>query len=420
MDGIILIDLFKVMQRDHKLDSYKLDNVASIFLGDKKDDLKPKEIFEKFKGDSKDRCIIAKYCIQDCALVNRLLHKLKILENNIGMGNVCLVPLNYLFRRGQGIKIFSLIAKECMERGYLIPVLNSYNNLDCDSIGYEGAVVLEPKQGMYLNDPIVVFDYGSLYPSSMISKDLSHDRYIIDEKYMIKDPNIEYIDVSYDIYEGKGDKKKKIGIKTCKFANVKDENGNPKKGIIAEILMKLLSERKNTRKKIEYETIITKDSKYIGLVTEKDQEIEVYNIDEKTKVIIKNVEIIKRIDTYKKFEKDVFDALQSAYKITANSLYGQIGARTSPIYLKEIAACTTATGREMIMKAKEFVEKNYGAEVIYGDTDSIFCKFNLKDKNNIPVYDKQALQYAIDIDINIEKNIATIMPYQQNLNYEKN
>ena len=30
----ILIDLFKVMQRDHKLDSYKLDNVAAVFIGD--------------------------------------------------------------------------------------------------------------------------------------------------------------------------------------------------------------------------------------------------------------------------------------------------------------------------------------------------------------------------------------------------
>ncbi len=107
-DGIVLIDLLKVMQREQKLDSYKLDNVASIFLGDKKNDLKPQEIFNKFKGDSKDRCVIAKYCIQDCCLINRLIHKLKIIENNIGMGNVCLVPLNFLFRRGQGIKIFSL------------------------------------------------------------------------------------------------------------------------------------------------------------------------------------------------------------------------------------------------------------------------------------------------------------------------
>ena len=79
-----------------------------------------------------------------------------------------------------------------------------------------------------------------------------------------------------------------------------------------------------------------------------------------------DIEIIK--DTYNKFEKDVFDALQAAYKVTANSLYGQIGAKTSPIYLKEIAACTTATGREMIMLAKEYVETNYNADVIYGDS----------------------------------------------------
>ena len=238
LDGIILIDLFKVMQSGYKLDSYKLDNVSEIFIGDKKDDLKPKELFEKYKGTSKDRSVIAKYCIQDCALVNKLLHKLKILENNIGMGNVCLVPLNFLFRRGQGIKIFSLIIKQCMEKGYVIPVINNYNNLDLNTDGYEGAVVLDPKEGMYLNDPIVVFDYGSLYPSSMIARDLSHDRYVLDEEYIIKDdPNIEYIDVSYDIYEGVGDKKKKVGIKTCKFANVKDKDGNQKRGVIAEILM---------------------------------------------------------------------------------------------------------------------------------------------------------------------------------------
>jgi len=419
MDGLILIDLFKVMQSGHKLDSYKLDNVASIFLGDKKDDLKPKELFEKYKGNSSDRCVIAKYCIQDCALVNRLLHKLKILENNIGMANVCLVPLNFLFRRGQGIKIFSLIAKQCMDKGLVIPVINNYDNLDIDTVGYEGAVVLDPIEGMYLNDPIVVFDYGSLYPSSMIARDLSHDRYILDDKYIIDDPNINYIDVSYDLYEGVGDKKKKVGIKTCKFAQVFDEKGKQKRGIIAEILMMLLSERKNTRKKIEYETIYTNNNSYIGFVTEDDENVNILDIDTNNKIKINKKDIIKKEQTYSKFEQDVFDALQLAYKVTANSLYGQIGARTSPIYLKEIAACTTATGREMIMTAKKFVEDNYNAEVIYGDTDSIFCKFPLKDSNSNPVYGKQALKNAIETGIKVEKEIAKIMPYPQKLNYEK-
>ena len=416
MDGTVCIDLFKVMQRDHKLDSYKLDNVAKIFIGDSKDDLKPYEIFEKFKGTSTDRCVIAKYCVQDCALVNKLLHKLKILENNIGMGNVCLVPLNFLFRRGQGIKIFSLVAKQCMDKGYLIPVLkysNSQNSEDVD--GYEGAVVLDPKEGIYLNDPIVVFDYGSLYPSSMIARNLSHDCYVMNPKYMIDDPNVYYITVSYDLYEGLGDKKRKVGVKECVFAQYRDG----RKGVISDILCMLLQERKNTRKKMEYETLETTDSNISGIITEIDDYYEVKDIETNVKTKIKKSDVINRYETYNKFEQDVFDALQLAYKITANSLYGQLGAKTSQIYMKDIAACTTATGREMIMIAKDFVEKNYNAEVIYGDTDSIFCKFPLKDENGYPVTGKDSLKYAIEIGKHVEKNIVSIMPSPQKLNYEK-
>ena len=420
IDGTVLIDLLKVMQRDQKLDSYKLDNVASIFLGDNKNDLKPQEIFDKFKGTSEDRCVIAKYCIQDCCLVNRLIHKLKILENNIGMGNVCLVPLNFLFRRGQGIKIFSLIAKECMEREYLIPTIKSYreNIEEMDDSGYEGAVVLEPKEGIYLNEPIVVFDYGSLYPSSMISCNLSHDCYLMDEKYRVEDPNIEYKTISYDLYEGVGDKKRKTGEKDCVFVQYKDG----RKGIIAEVLDMLLKQRKNTRKKIEYQTIVATDGKvYSGICSDRGDHYEVYNIDGNTKSIVAKESVREMKETYNIFEQDVLDALQVAYKVTANSLYGQIGARTSSIYLKEIAACTTATGRNMIMLAKDFVERNYDAEVIYGDTDSIFCKFPLTDREGNAVYGKDALQYAIDIGKDVERhiNVPDIMPSPQKLNYEK-
>jgi DNA polymerase elongation subunit (family B) len=371
MDGTVTIDLFKVMQRDHKLDSYKLDNVAQLFLGDKKDDLKPHEIFEKFKGNSADRCVIAKYCIQDCALVNRLLHKLKIMENNMGMGNVCLVPLSYLFMRGQGIKIFSLIAKECMDKGFLIPVIKSVYDTDIEEDGYEGAVVLEPKEGIYLNDPIVVFDYGSLYPSSMIARNLSHDCYVMDPKYKVDDPNVSYITVMYDIYEGTGDKKKKVDVKECTFAQYKDG----RKGVISDILCMLLAQRKNTRKKMEYQTLqLVGGNTVSGIVTSTEKEngdqdcYQVFNIDTNEKKVVMKAEVTGITDTFNKFEQDVFDALQTAYKVTANSLYGQIGAKTSPIYLKEIAACTTATGREMIMLAKKFVETNYNAEVIYGDS----------------------------------------------------
>ena len=75
-----------------------------------KDDVKPDDIFRLQKGSASDRCIIAEYCIQDCELVNKLISRLCVVNNSIGMSNVCIVPLSYLFLRGQGIKIFSLVA----------------------------------------------------------------------------------------------------------------------------------------------------------------------------------------------------------------------------------------------------------------------------------------------------------------------
>ena len=51
-----------------------------------------------------------------------------------------------------------------------------------------------------------------------------------------------------------------------------------------------------------------------------------------------------------------------------NSQYGSLGAEMGYLPCKAAAAAVTATGRNMILKTKEFVEKQYGAEVIYGDS----------------------------------------------------
>lgn len=427
LDGVVLIDMYKVIQRDQKLDSYKLDSVASLFLGDHKNDLKPHEIFEKFKGDAADRAEIARYCVQDCALVNRLLHKLKILENNVGMGNVCSVPLSYLFMRGQGIKIFSLVAKFCRSLNMLIPVIKGFNeaSLDEEGVGYEGAIVLPPRIGMYLEDPITVFDFSSLYPSSMIERDLSHDRIVLNpEKYgNLQDKGVEYITVSYDEYSGSGDRKVITGQKQVVFAQM--PGGEKGKGVIPSILMELLKQRKNTRKKIEYETLELCDGRRLtGLVSGggangEAETLTVLDVEKGTSTTVPAADVRSRSETFNEFEMAVLEALQLAYKVTANSLYGQVGSRTSPIYLKEIAACTTATGRERIMLAKGFMEKNYGAEVIYGDTDSIFCKFPCRDEHGFLVKGREALPLAIRAGQIGAKAIKSILPPPQSLEYEK-
>ena len=290
-----------------------------------KDDVSPQEIFKLQEKSSKDRAKIARYCLQDCILCNRLVAKLQVITNNVGMANVCNVPLSYLFLRGQGVKIFSLVSKKCRTENHLLPVIkkpykppedappkpmtkleeemkkmgfNMDPDEEDDNDGYEGATVFPPDVGVHF-EPVPVLDYASLYPRSMIHRNLSHE-YLVDDDAYDNIPGYIYRNVTYI--------NKASQPMVCRYAQKEDGSH----GIIPMILQDLLDARSRTKKEMAKET--------------------------------------------DPFKKSVLDGLQLAYKITANSLYGQIGAKTSPIFLKEIAASTTATGREMLTLAKEFNE----------------------------------------------------------------
>jgi len=57
--------------------------------------------------------------------------------------------------------------------------------------------------------------------------------------------------------------------------------------------------------------------------------------------------------------------------------------------------------------------------MILKNTDSIFCKFPLKNEKGEKMQGKESLKYAIEIGKHVEKNIVSIMPNPQKLNYEK-
>jgi hypothetical protein len=107
--GSICIDMIKYIKDNKKLDSYTLNDVSKIILNDTKDDLTPNELFKKYEGNATDRAIIAKYCIQDCILINKIFDKEKVYENNSAISNVCKVPFIYIYERGQSIKALSLV-----------------------------------------------------------------------------------------------------------------------------------------------------------------------------------------------------------------------------------------------------------------------------------------------------------------------
>jgi len=427
-----------------------------------KDDITPQDIFRMQKGSNAERAEIAKYCIQDCVLLIRLLRKLDVITNNFGMSNVCLVPFAYIFLRGQGIKAFSLVTNECAKEDFLLPVLekiepeeldvddsvrrvhtivsqdlepdgerdlddlvdieesgageiedscdedgvdgesvdnekdsvednkthkftlkNDFNKIYLNNEGYEGAIVLEPKCDIYTENPVVVLDFSSLYPSEIITSDLSHDRICEDPYWLgengakhLQELGLTYLDRSYDNFEWinpkiKSKGKRKCGTSIIRFVQYPDGS----KGLIPRILMSLLKSRKINKKLME---------------SEPDP-----------------------------FKKSILDGLQLAYKVTANSVYGACGSITSKIYKPQIAASTTAGGRARIIHARDFVLREYPCDVKYGDTDSCFFGFKLEKYDGEILSDREKILRAIKIGQEVEAKIKVELPGVHCLAYEK-
>lgn len=459
MSGRLQIDLYNVYRREENLPSYKLDYVSGHFIGDAildiqdgtkiftknftglfienyvligaskyqvmkicdsyfvvdraiqeekfsrwalaKDDVTPQDIFRMTKESDHSRYLIAKYCLQDCNLLHHLMDKTDILTGYIEMATICSVPISFLVLRGQGIKLTSYVAKKCREMNTLMKVLGEP---DMNDEGYEGATVLDPKCNLYLDNPVACVDYASLYPSSMISENLSHDSKVWTKEYDLEGnllhdppdesfdnlPGIHYVNITYDTYKyvrksstSKADKVRS-GYKVCRFAQFPN-------AIMPSILKELVGARKTTRQLI----------KTVG--------------DE--------------------FMKNVLDKRQLGYKVTANSLYGQCGAKTSTFYDKDIAASTTRTGRSLLIYAKTVIETVYhncvceltsgesvvtNAEYIYGDTDSVFFTFNLTDVvTGEPIRGKRALEITIELAQEAGEIASKFLKYPHDLEYEK-
>jgi DNA polymerase elongation subunit (family B) len=430
--GRLCIDLLLNMRREHSLDSFKLDNVASVFLRgsvqkvegrkvytkstrglrsrnfvkfetvgnttdpytDKvvveevgpnyfilqddvlrdapgslewtlaKDDVDAHTLFALHRQGPAERARIARYCIQDCDLVLTLMAKLDTLVNARGMAEVCKVPMSFVLLRGQGIKIFSAVVSIASTRNQILKTLPNGNG-PVEDWSYEGAIVIEPKINMYLDQPISVLDFNSLYPTNMIAYNISPDTLVSertfnpdgklletkgktsDEMRALRKAGHVLDDISYD------NKKDDIvtGKTICTYAQPSQEAMS--RGILPLVLDILLKKRKETRKLAE--TIADEG------------------------------------------QKAVLNGLQLAYKVVANSVYGQTGSRTSPIRRLCVAASTTAAGRTQLLFAKKVVEEEFNGEVIYGDTDSIFIKFLTKDVGDSIVLGTKAAERITEL-----------------------
>lgn len=329
--GRLFVDLLPLVKRDYKFDNYKLKTISTHFLGQTKDPLSVKGIFKCYRIFSPDSlAVCGKYCVQDSALVVRLFEVLQTWYGLCEMANTCNVPIFYLYTQGQQIKAYSQIYKKCTFDGY---VVEKDGYVCSENERYTGAYVFDPVPGLY--DMVVSFDFSSLYPSTIIAYNIDYSTLVNDDSIPDELCNIfswtDHFGCPCDTSKRKTklSKDKIICGVEHHYRFLKEP-----KGIIPTLLQNLLDARKKTNKEISQ-------------LKEKMKETGDKSLQSKI---------------------DVLDKRQLSYKISANSMYGCMGVKKGYLPFMPGAMCTTARGRESIQKAANYLQNEYKANLIYGDS----------------------------------------------------
>ncbi len=315
------MDLYKKFTYTNQ-ESYRLDHIAFVELGQKKLDHSEYENFKDFY--TKDWQKFIDYNIKDVELVLQLEDKMKLLELAVALAYDAKVNLKDVYYQ---VRMWdTLIYNFLKERNVVVPPAKRSNKDE----KYAGAYVKEPIPGKY--EWVVSFDLNSLYPHLIMQYNISPET-LWESRH--PSANVERLLNQTD----------KIDPQFATCANGAQYRKDIH-GFLPEMMQKIYDERVQSKKlmlmaKQEYEKAPTKD-------------------------------LEKSISKY--------NNIQMARKIQLNSAYGAIGNQYFRYYNLRNAEAITLSGQVSIRWIENKVngylnkllnsnEKDY---VIASDTDSIY------------------------------------------------
>ena len=326
--GIAALDYFDLYRKFtySAQESYRLDHIAFVELGERKDG-NPYDTFREWY--TKDYQSFIEYNINDVELVDKL-------EDKMGLIKLCLTmaydaKVNYTDVLGSVRYWDILIYNYLREKNIVIPPKRVSEKYD----KYEGAYVKDPLIGMH--NWVMSFDLNSLYPHLIMQYNISPETLI---------PNSEKEDGLVDkILAGKA----KNNTEYCMTPNGAFFRKD-KRGFLPEMMENMYNDR----------------TKYKRLMLEAKQKYE----------DTKDPQLLKDISRY--------NNIQMAKKISLNSAYGAIGNNWFRYYDLMVATAITTSGQLSIRwiekalniylnKILETREMDY---VIASDTDSVYITFD--------------------------------------------
>ena len=317
------LDLYKKFTYKAQ-ESYRLDYIAEVELGQKKLDHSEFDTFKDFytKGWQK----FVEYNIIDVELVDRMEDKMKLIELALTMAYDAKVNYEDVFSQ---VRMWDTIIYNYLKKRDIVIPPNERSDKDSK---YAGAYVKEPIPGAY--DWVVSFDLNSLYPHLIMQYNISPET-LLDERH----PSVN-VD--------------KILNESLNFKDYKDyavcANGamyrKDVRGFLPELMEKIYNERVIFKKKM--------------LAAEQEYE--------KTK----NKELVKEIARC--------NNIQMARKIQLNSAYGAIGNQYFRYFKLANAEAITLSGQvsiQWIMNAvnlylNKVLKTSEVDYVIASDTDSLY------------------------------------------------
>lgn len=361
--GRHMINIWRAMRSELNLLQYTMENVAFHLLHRRVPHFSWADLTTWYSnGKPRDLAKTVNYYVSRVQLDLEILEQNELIPRTSEQARLLGVDFFSVFSRGSQFKVESLMFRIAKPENFLLvspsrKQVGGQNALECLPL------VMEPQSAFY-NSPLLVLDFQSLYPSVMIAYNYCYSTFL---------------------------------------GRVVNWRGTNKMGFTEfrrqQRLLELLKDHINiapngimyTKPEIRKSLL----AKMLGEILE-------------TRVMVKSG---MKVDKDNKALQRLLNNRQLALKLIANVTYGYTSASFSGrMPCSEIADSIVQTGRETLEKAIALIHsvKRWGAEVVYGDTDSLFVYLKGRTKDQ-----------AFDIGEEIAKTVTNMNPRPVKLKFEK-
>lgn len=340
INGRHILNVWRLLRSELSLTNYSLENMSYHLLHQTLPRYLNFQLSQWYYGnDFLELLSVFKYYLRRVQLIMKIIDIQELITRNVEQSRLIGIDFNSNFYRGSQFKVESILCRLTKAENILLnsvskQQVHEMRPLECIPL------IMEPDSNFY-KSPLIVLDFQSLYPSIMIAYNYCYSTILGKLHGFSPRKNIIGYLKNLKLPPGLVDlfaKNDGLNISPNGYVFVKS---SIRKSMLAKMLEEILNAR--------------------------------INVKSVMKLFKDDPELIK-----------LYNSRQLALKLIANVTYGYTSATFSGrMPNSDIADAIVSTGREILSQSVNLIElTNYGAKVVYGDTDSLFVYLPGKTKQD--------------------------------------